>query len=501
MSTKFVPYNRQQMFLLPLTSDEFVPPLHLARVIEAIVNELDLSEFYAAYSDDGRPGYHPKMMLVLLIYSYATGVRSSRKIAQRLASDLVYLHITGGERPDFRTISDFRKQHLSRFTSLFKRVVLLCHQLGMVSVGHIAIDGTKIDASASRSQRCTPEYLAKLERAVDEHVHQIVETAEAIDGDEDAAYGADTHGNQSELPVELADLQRLRQKIQEAKQYLEQHEGLSKVNLTDPDCRVMKTGSGGWEDGYNAQAAVDAKEQVIVAADVVSDQHDTHQFIPIYEQAVENLAGVIPNEVSADAGYASNSVYEYIDDHQITALLPDQQFRQEVTRDGEERIPPFDRRNFRVDATTGEVSCPANAPMAFQWTETRDGITRRDVYRGSACLTCPHRHACVSKTNGLYRTITLSKIDGIIASIRRVLMTEEGKRRYLKRLATVEPVFGQMKRQLGFTYFLVRGLRKVRGEFHLMCLVHNIRKLAKKLGGKLITLVRGIRLPVQPVPT
>lgn len=258
------------------------------------------------------------MMLILLIYSYAIGVRSSRKIAQRLESDLVYLYISGLQRPDFRTISDFRKHHLPLFKSLFKRVVMLCHQLGMVSVGHIAIDGTKLDASASRSQRFTAERLAKLEQEVEEQLQQVLDAAEAIDREEDTAYGANKQGN--ELPDELADKRTLQQKIQEAKRYLEQRE-LSKVNLTDLDSRVMKTGSGGWEDGYNAQVAVDAQEQIIVAADVVTDQHDKHQFIPIYEQTIENLAGVIPDEVSADAGYASNAVYEYIDAQGITRHL------------------------------------------------------------------------------------------------------------------------------------------------------------------------------------
>lgn len=495
MSNNYIPYNRNQMFLLPLSSDEFVPPLHLARVIEAIVDELDLSEFYASYCDEGRPAYHPKMMLVLLIYSYAVGVRSSRKIAQRLESDLVYLHISGLQRPDFRTISDFRKNHLPLFKSLFKRVVMLCHQLGMVCVGHIAIDGTKLDASASRSQRFTRARLSKLEHELEERLQQILDAAEAIDRQEDASYGSDKHGN--ELPDELADAQRLHQKIQEAKRYVEQHE-LSKVNLTDMDSRVMKTGSGGWEDGYNAQVAIDAKEQIIVAADVVTDQHDKHQFIPIYEQTVENLGGVIPDEVSADAGYASNAVYEYIEDHHIAALVPDQLFRQEV-KDGQEHLPPFDRRNFRIDSATGELLCPAHLPMTFRWTETRDGITR-DVHRGTGCPTCPHRQQCISKNNGLYRTISISKIDTIIATIRRILMTQEGRQRYLKRLSTVEPVFGQMKRQLGCTYLLLRGLEKVKAEFNLMCIVHNIRKLAKKLGARSSQAMRGIRFQIHPVP-
>jgi len=496
MSANFIPYDRNQMFLLPLSSDEFVPPLHLVRVIEAIVDELDLSEFYAAYSDEGRPAYHPKMMLTLLIYSYAIGVRSSRKIAQRLESDMVYLHISGLQRPDFRTISDFRKNHLPLFKSLFKRVVVLCHQLGMASVGHIAIDGTKLDASASRSQRFTPERLAKLERDVEAQLQQILDAAEAIDQEEDTICGSDKQGN--ELPQELADTRRLHQKIQEAKRYLEHHE-LSKINLTDMDSRVMKTGSGGWEDGYNAQVAVDANKQIIVAADVVTDQHDKHQFIPIYEQTVENLAGVIPDEVSADAGYASNAVYEYINDHQITALVPDQLFRQEV-KDGQEHIPPFDRRQFRIDSATGEVRCPANFPMAFQWTETGNSSSR-DVYQGTGCPSCPHRQQCISKNSTRFRTISLSKVDPIVATIRRLLMTEEGQQHYLKRLSTVEPVFGQMKRQLGFTYLLLRGLEKVKAEFNLMCIVHNIKKLAKKLGAPSANAIRGIRFQIQPAQT
>lgn len=140
LSQNFLSYNRHQQFLLPLSSDEFIPQQHLARVIEAIIDELNLTPVFALYGDEGRPAYHPKMLLKLLIYSYAVGVRSSRKIAQRLESDLVYL--TGLQQPDFRTICDFRKRHVSVFKKLFKQTVMVCQQLGMVTVGHIAIDGT-----------------------------------------------------------------------------------------------------------------------------------------------------------------------------------------------------------------------------------------------------------------------------------------------------------------------------------------------------------------------
>jgi len=492
MSQNFLSYNRHQQFLLPLSSDEFIPQHHLARVIEAIIDELDLRELYGAYADEGRPAYHPKMLLTLLIYSYAIGVRSSRKIAQRLESDLVYLYLSGLQRPDFRTISDFRKRHLAMFKKLFKQTVMLCHQVGMVTVGHIAIDGTKIDACASRSERYTAERLAKLEQTVEQRIEELLSAAEETDRAEDATYGE--RGSAVQVPEELADAKRLQGKIKAAKKYLEDHT-LTKVNLTDFDARVMKTGSGGWEDGYNAQAAIDAHEQIIVAADVVSDQHDKHQFIPVYEQAVENLGGVVPAEVSADAGYPSNAVYEYIKRHHITALMPDQQFRQEV-KNGQEQLAPFDRRMFRHDSATQMITCPAGEFMEFQQNEKRDGIVHA-VYCGTACAKCVHRQECITKKNMSARTIYISELDSVIQNIRKILMSDEGWCRYLKRLSTVEAVFGQLKRQLGFTYFLLRGREKASGEFHLMCLVHNLRKLARKLGAQMSTALRGIRLQVQ----
>ncbi len=476
-----------------MSSDEFIPRRHLARVIEAVIDELDLTSLYASYGDEGRPAYHPKMLLTLLIYSYAVGIRSSRKIAQRLESDLVYLYLTGLQRPDFRTISDFRKRHVEVFKKLFTQTVMVCKQLGMVRVGHIAIDGTKIDACASSNERYSTERLRTLERQVEQRIEELINAAEATDQAEDETEKTDYPG--ASLPDELNDMKRLREKIKTARQVLEEQQ-LKNVNMTDHGSRVMKTGSGGWSDAYNAQIAVDSHEQVIVAADVVSNQNDKQQFIPMYEQVVENLGGLRPVEVSADAGYASKMVYEYIQAHGITVLMPDQQFRQEV-KDGKEHLAPYDYRNFYRDPVTQTITCPAGSLMKKKGIEKHQGVNNV-VYRGTTCTTCAYRRECITKANGMTRTITVSEVDTVIKEIRDVLMTKEGWCRYLKRLATVERVFGQLKRQLGYTYFLLCGLKNVKGEFHLMCLVHNIRKVAKKLGAKVGRAFRGIPLQLRP---
>jgi len=412
------------------------------------------------------------MLIKVLFYAYAIGIRSSRKIAARLESDVFFMYLAAMQRPDFRTISDFRKEHLEQLKELFKQIVLISKELGIVKIGHIAIDGTKMRASAGRRRTKSKEKLEKMAEEIDKEIEEILDEASEVDEGEDRLYG-DRRGD--ELPKELHKKKDLIEKIEKAKEVLEK-KGWKEVNITDPDCRFMKDADGGKDTSYNTQVAVDSEAQVIIANDVTSEVTDQHQFIPIYEQVVENTSEK-PKEVSADCGYYSGENYIYIKEKEIDGYLPDQMFEKEVDKEGKEEIGKYDRRNFKYDKEGDTFTCPEGKKLIFKQNYKKNGIKSR-VYVAQECSLCKQKSEC---TKGKARQIKVSEVDGIIERMRKKLLTEEGKERYKKRLSTVEPVLGNIKMNLGYRDFRLRGIEKVKGEFNLMCIAHNLKKIHKYL--------------------
>jgi transposase len=456
--------------LLPLDIKEMIPEDHLVHAVDAVVEKLDLSCIYEKVenSEGGRPCYHPLMLVKVLFYAYATGVRSSRKIAARLESDIFFMYLAAMQKPDFRTISDFRKGHLAQLKELFKQIVVICLELGIAKVGHIAIDGTKMRASAGRRRTKGEEKLEDMAEEIEKEIEEILEEASETDEREDRLYG-EKRGD--ELPEELRKREDLLEKIEKAKEALKKR-GLKEANITDPDCRFMQDADGGKDTSYNAQLAVDGEAQVIVANDVTSEVNDVDQFIPVYEQVGENT-GKKPEEVSADCGYFSGETAIYIEQNKVDAYLPDQMFEKEVV----EGIGEFDRRNFRYNKEEDTFTCPGGKRLVFKRNYVQNGIRSR-IYVGEECVSCQHKVEC---TRGKARHIKVSEVDGLVKRMREKLLSEEGKERYKKRLSTVEPVLGNLKKNLGYRDFLLRGIEKVKGEFNLMCIAHNLKKIHKHL--------------------
>jgi len=468
----FILYNQEQLMLLPLNIVEMIPQDHLVHGVSTLVERLDLSSIYQTYknSEGGRPSYHPLMLIKVIFYAYAVGVRSSRKIAGRLESDIFFMYLAAKQRPDFRTISDFRKNHLEEIKELFQQIVVISMELGIAKIGHISIDGTKMRASAGRQKTKSKESLDKLEQEIEKEIEKMFDEAEEIDEEEDRLYG-DKRGD--EMPKELHNKEDLIKKIEEAKKKLKE-KGWKRVNITDPDSRFMQDADGGIDMGYNAQVAVDDKTQVIVANDVTFEVNDHHQFIPLYEQVVDNTDKK-PEEVSADCGYANGKNYMYIEDNKIDAYLPDQMFDKEVDKEGTEKLGRYDRRNFIYNKDKDTLTCPEGKRLVFKTNQKKDGIKSR-IYVGQECSDCRERAEC---TRSSARYIKVSEVDGIIERMREKLLTDQGRQRYKKRLSTAEPVFGNLKKNFGYRDFQLRGLKKVRGEFQLICIAHNIKKIHK----------------------
>lgn len=428
MSKTFRSYDPEQAFLMPASLHDWLPKGHLAYFISDVVDHLDLGLIMNRYEEEkGYPPYHPAMMVKVLLYAYCVGVPSSRKIEKRLEEDIGFRVLAANNTPDFRTISDFRKDHLKALAALFLQVLKLCQKAGLVKLGHVSIDGTKIKANASRHKAMSYRRMKEEEARLEAEVQDLLKKAEAVDEEEDRRYGRNKRGD--ELPRELAFRESRLKKIREAMVALEAEaraeaeqeqdkdgkaigvpEDRAQRNFTDPESRIMPAPGGRhFEQAYNAQAAVDSANQVIVAAEVTDRPSDKGQAVPMMKQVKENT-GELPREMSADAGYFSSSVVK------------------ELTAEGIDVYMPPDRMH--------------------------------------------HTHKMPAAPRG-----RIPKGLSIVDRMRRKLRTKQGRKRYGLRKELPEPVFGQIKQVRGFRQFLLRGKQKVQGEWRLICTGHNVLKL------------------------
>ena len=449
MGKTYRQWNPNQQYLLPLSVQDWLPENDLVYFMLDTVNELDISAIAQKYEQEKRgfPPYHPRMMVALLLYSYCRGVFSSRKIMQACQERISFKVIVGDDIPDFRTISDFRKLHLKGLKQLFVQVLRLCQEAGLVKLGHIALDGTKIKANASRHKAMSYGRILKEEKRLAEEIGQLLEKAQTIDEQEDNEYGTDRRGD--ELPEELARRQSRLKRIREARKALEakakaaaqeveqqrkqedfandgkpqrgrKRKAVSEVpadnkqyNFTDPESGIMKANNKGWDQCGNAQAAVDGEEQIILACDVTGESNDKQQFEPMVEQTQENVGEDKKiKAASADSGYYSESNVKFAEDKKIDAYI------------ATERI----KHNDPV------MKVPRGRPP---------------------------------------KDLTIQE------KMARKLRTRKGRETYSKRKSIVEPVFGQIKRARGFVQFSLRGLEKMRGEWSIVCLTHNLLKLSR----------------------
>jgi transposase len=441
MSKDFRPWKIDEAQLLPPSVQDYVPKDHLSRLIVSLVREsLDLSAINASYrSGLGQPPFDPRMMTALLLHGYASGIYSSRRIAKAAMERADFMMIAAGDPPDFRTISGFRKRHLSALAGLFVQVLKLAEKAGLVKLGHVALDGTKIKANASKHKAMSYERMKKREAELQAEVDRWLAAAEAADAREDRLYGNNKRGD--EMPDWVADKEKRLAKIRAAKAELEaevqaaaeeetrrraeaeerriaedrkkngktpappktEPDGKAQRNFTDPDSRILKT-KDGYIQGYNPQAAVDAQAQIIVAHGITASMSDHDQLVPLVDAIKDNLSRA-PAEASADAGYLSEANLQALADRKISPYI-----------------------------ATGRAKYPGQAKRAITGTLTR--------------------------------------------AMRDKLKRAGWRSRYRLRKQIVEPVFGQIKQARGFRQFLLRGIEKVKAEWALICTAHNLTKLA-----------------------
>ncbi|MCJ7764239.1 MAG: IS1182 family transposase [Dehalococcoidales bacterium] len=422
---------------MPASMQDWLPSDHLAYFISDVVDHLDLSAIMERYAGEerGYPPYHPAMMVKVLLYAYCIGIASSRKIEKRLCEDIAFRVLAANNTPDFRTISDFRKDHLKALAGLFLQVLKLCQKAGLVRLGHIALDGTKIKANASKHKAMSYKRMKEEEAWLEAEVADLLKKAKAADEEEDQRYGKGKRGD--ELPKELAFRESRLKKIREARVALEAEARLeaekrpekgeedatppdgAQRNFTDPESHIMPAPGGKhFIQAYNAQAAVDSANQVIVAAEVTNKPTDKGQAEPMMEIVNVNT-GQLPRQMSADAGYFSSDAVNNLTARGIDVYMPPDKTGHRFT------LPPAPR---------GRIP------------------------------------KCLS----------------IVDRMRRKLRTKKGKERYGLRKELPEPVFGQIKQVRGFDQFLLRGSDKVSSEWKVICTGHNLLKLFRVCGRGLL---------------
>lgn len=450
----FRAFDPGQDLLLPPSLDEWLPAEHMARFIADLVDEhLDLSRIHAAYTEGrGAPPYDPRLMVRILLYGYTVGVRSSRKLEAACVDVVAFRWLAAGTAPDYRSIARFRKRHLSALGHLFVQALALCQAAGMVKLGQVALDGTKLRANASRRKAMSYARMSEKEKILAAEVCELLAEAEAIDKAEDAKYGKDRRGD--ELPEGLRRRETRLAKIREAKQALEDEareraeaaaaakardngededtvaervaqaggkavpKPKAQRNFTDPESRIMKTSDGAFHQCFNAQAVVDAADQVIVAAEVTDNAADVANLIPMTKQTIDNT-GHAPTQLLADAGYSSE-----------------------------------DNLNQAAEAS-------AQAGIEFF---IAPGRTKHD------------EPAPVAPRGPIPANATPKQ------RMARKLSTKRGRAAYARRKTIVEPVFGQMATLQNAKQLLLRGLDGARGEWLLLAACHNLRKLHGKIG-------------------
>jgi transposase len=463
MNKVFRPYAPDQQFLLPPSLRDWLPEGHLALFVSEVVDALDLSAIYAVYEEgDGRgmPPYHPLMMVKLLVYAYCTGKTSSRKIERATYEEVPYRVLSADQHPDHDSIAAFRKRHLQALAGLFVQVLKLANELGLVKLGHVALDGTKVKANASKHKAMSYQRMCEAEKKLEQEVAGLLTGAEQVDADEDVKHGKGRRVD--ELPAELQRKEARLEKIRAAKASLEKQakeraeaeaaeaqrrveeqaqkeaetgkktpgrapqvpdpaeakpEPKDQRNFTDPDSRIMLDGaSKGFEQCYNAQAAVDDAHQIIVAADVTQQANDKQQLVPMMNTVRENI-GRMPDKGSADCGFYSEAAVTHADLSAIDLYVP----------------PDRHKHGQPLPNPNGD---PTQMSVADR--------------------------------------------------MRSKLAEPAGRAVYKMRKAIVEPVFGQTKQARGFRRFSFRGLANVCAEWLLVCATHNLLKIFRS--GRLIQL-------------
>lgn len=500
-----------QSWLFPPRITDFIPVDHICNLVVAVVNLVNISDIEKKYQcQPGNSAYSRRMLLRLMVQAAIDSIFSSRKVDRLAQENVIYMYLAGNEKPDFRTLCNFRRENRELIAEVFKKTVMIAKAVGILQLGHLSTDGTKVKANASNQYTLSKEEL--------EQIKQIIEQGIMVDEEEDRLYG-DRRGD--ELPPELNTQEKIRRKIEEieqtqgkkfksaAKKILRQHiggdeqrkkqvmgkimkaeqeimmSGQKAVSLSDPEARFMENKKHRKELSYNPQIVVDRGSGIIVANDVTQECTDHNMLQPMTEKTEDNLGGLLEDmKMSWDNGYYSGQNLHYLEEKRIDGYIPDS--KQASKMKGKQTSDdPYAKDHFTYDETQDCFICPQGRMLTRKGEYEYNGKPQYTYY-GAPCRECPVRSACAGKDKT--RVLTSDGYEAERKRMKAKMQSEEGKKEYRKRGETVEWPFGDIKQNLGLREFLTRGLLNVKTEHNLACTAHNMKALWNKLDRKIVVL-------------
>ena len=470
---------------------------HPCFVYEDIFGQLDTSSVEEHYSIRGQNAYHPRLITGILIYAYSQGVFSSREIEKRCHEDLGFMFISHSNCPNFRVLSDFRKDNYLFFKECFKQSVMLAMGAGMASLGHVSLDGSKFKASTSKHKAMSYGRLKAKEKELTDEIEGLIAEAAKCDKEEDNEY-QDKNGY--EIPEELKFKEKRLAKIKEAKQALEEREeelnpgkkidDKKQISFADKEARIMGK-RGNFDYSYNGQISVDEDNQIIVGQHLSQNANDKREVDPALEE-IKETTGVLPDEMSLDNGYMSGNNLESFEGKEIDVYIATDKGEKKDQRSIEDSNRKIKKSDFDYDEANDCFVCPTGHTLELK-VETSDG---KKIYKASKaeCNHCPYQSRCCSSRKGRPRTISADDKEPLRQKMNQKMERGSSKEIYKKRKKIVEPVFGQIKNG-GFRCFSLRGYAKAGGEYSLACAVHNFKKIVKAVINGAVRLERGQLAP------
>ena len=498
MPFKKDPPEFDQRIVFPSSIFDLLPNDHRCFVYEDIFNQFDTSSVEQNYSKPGQNAYHPGLVTGILIYAYSQGIFSSREIEKKCHEDIGFMFISHLNCPNFRVLSDFRKDNYEFFKKCFKQSVALAIGAGMVSLGHISLDGSKFKADTSKHKAMSYGRLRTKEKELTEEIEKLTAMAEKCDKEEDAEYRDKTG---YELPEELKIKEKRLAKIGKAKEALEKREqelnpgvkieDKKLISFADKEARIMGK-KGDFDYSYNGQISVDEDNQIIVGEHLTQNANDKKEVGRAINE-IKVTTGGLPEKMSLDNGYMSGDNLEALDDEEVDVYIATGKGEKKDQRAIDESNRKIKKSDFIYDEDEDIFICPAGCKIGLK-RESNDG---KKVYMGNKaeCDACSYKARCCSSKKGEPRTISSDDKEPLRQKMNEKMEQESSKEIYKKRKKIVEPVFGQIKNK-GFRGFSLRGYKKASGEFSLMCAVHNLKKIVKAVFDGKVCLESGRLAPM-----
>jgi len=471
----FRPYEQNQTFLLPPSLNDFVDESHPARMINDLVDRLDLSALVNRYGPMGQPPYYPGMMVKVILYGFSVGTFSSRKLQRACQENLAFKYLAGMQTPAFKTFIEFRKRHREDMKAVFVQTVKLARELGLAKLGAVALDGCKLAADTSKHKAMSYGRMLEEEKKLKAEIEDLLKKADETDAMEDEENGPGDDGYR--LSEELARREKRLAKIEAAKKALEEREKRDnpgkpidpqkQISFADHDARCHSKKSDGTQYVYNAQAAVDMGSQVIVENHIEDSVTDAQAAEPALDNMQQDL-GVVPDRLVADAGYGNKNTLETCEEHKVTPVCA-------TAREGKDGGASGKLDKFDYDRAQDRFVCPHGQVFEFDHENAKDG---QRVYRSQRVMSCGCGNYANRDGRGM---IGVSAGHSAKRTLRRIMEEPGHQDIYCRRKCTVEPVFGQIQVGMGFHRFFYRGREKVGSEWNLVCAAFNVKKVAALL--------------------